>query len=160
MRLQTRRVFLVGLLFSGVVIFFAFELWSILPFSNDESALNSPLDNELAEARVKAVGPLPKRRDLKCLMHRCFDIFRCKVNENKLISVYVYPNTRFLDDRGRAINKEMSQEYFELLKAIVESKYYTSDWNSACIIIPSVDTLNQNGQDLEGIARILAGLPR
>lgn len=160
MRLQTKSVFLVGLLFSGVVIFFALELWSILPFSNDESEVKSPLDNELAEALVKAKGPLPKKRDLKCLMHSCFDIFRCAVNENKLISVYVYPNTLFLDDRGHAVNKAMSQEYFELLNAIVKSKYYTSDWNSACIIIPSVDTLNQNGQDLEGIARILAGLPR
>ena len=160
MRLQTKSVFLVGLLFSGVVIFFALELWSILPFSNDESEVKSPLDNEFTEALVRAKGPLPERKDLKCLMHSCFDIFQCAVNENKLISVYVYPNTRFLDDRGHAVNKAMSQEYFELLNAIVKSKYYTSDWNSACIIIPSVDTLNQNGQDLEGIARILAGLPR
>ena len=160
MRLQTRSVLLVGILFSGVVIFFSLELWSILPFADDESELNSPLDNNLAEVQLKPEAPLPEKRDWKCLMHSCFDIFRCAVNENKLISVYVYPSTRFLDGGGQTISREMSQEFYELLTAVVKSKYYTSDLNSACIIIPSIDTLNQNGQDLTGIAKILAGLPR
>ena len=160
MRLQTRSVLLVGILFSGVVIFFSLELWSILPFADDESELNSPLDNNLAEVQLKPEAPLPEKRDWKCLMHSCFDIFRCAVNENKLISVYVYPTTRFSDGGGQTINREMSQEFYELLTAVVKSKYYTSDLNSACIIIPSIDTLNQNGQDLTGIAKILAGLPR
>lgn len=160
MRLQTRSVLLVGILFSGVVIFFSLELWSILPFADDESELNSPLDNNLAEVQLKPEAPLPEKRDCKCLMHSCFDIFRCAVNENKLISVYVYPTTRFSDGGGQTINREMSQEFYELLTAVVKSKYYTSDLNSACIIIPSIDTLNQNGQDLTGIAKILAGLPR
>lgn len=160
MRLQTRSVFLVGILLSGVFIFFTLELWSILPFSDDEFDLNSPLDDDLAEVRLKTDAPLPEKRDSKCLMHSSFDIFRCALNENKLISVYVYPNTRYLDERGHTINKAMSQEFYELLAAIVKSKYYTSDLNNACIIIPSIDTLNQNDQDLTGIARILAGLPR
>lgn len=161
MRLQTRSVLLVGLLFSGVFIFFALELWSILPFSDNETEVNpSPLDDNLVEVALKAETPLAKKRDSKCLMHSCFDIFRCAVNENKLISVYVYPYTRFLHENGHAVNKEMSQEFYELLAAIVNSKYYTSDMNSACIIIPSIDTLNQNGLDVKGIARILSGLPR
>lgn len=161
MRLQTRSVLLVGLLFSGVFIFFALELWSILPFSDDKKEVNpSPLDDNLVEVAVKAETPLAKKRDTKCLMHSCFDVFRCAVNENKLISVYVYPYTRFLDENGHAVNQEMSQEFYELLAAIVNSKYYTSDMNSSCIIIPSIDTLNQNGLDVKGIARILSGLPR
>ena len=161
MRLQARSVLLVGLLSSCVVIFFALELWSVLPFSKEDlSEFNSPLDNDLAEVRLKAEVPLPKRRDSKCLMHSCFDIFRCAVNKNKLISVYVYPNTRFLDNDGKTVNKAMSQEFYDLLTAIVKSKYYISDWKRACIIIPSIDTLNQHGQDLKGIAKSLASLPR
>ena len=160
MRLQTRSVLLVGVLFSGVFIFFALELWSVLPFSDDESQLNSPLDDNLVEVRLKVETPLAEKRNSKCLMHSCFDIFRCALNEDKLISVYVYPNTRFLDEKGQAVNGEMSQEFYELLAAIVKSKYYTNDMNSACLIIPSIDTLNQNGLDLKGTARILSGLPR
>ena len=161
MRLQTRSVLLVGLLFSGVFIFFALELWSILPFSDDETEANpSPLDDNLVEVALNAETPFAKKRDSKCLMHSCFDVFRCAVNENKLISVYVYPYTRFLHENGDAVNQEMSQEFYELLAAIVNSKYYTSEMSSACIIIPSIDALNQNGLDVKGIARILSGLPR
>lgn len=160
MRLHTRSVLLVGILLSGLVIFFALELWPSFPFSDDDSELNSPLESDATEIRLKAETPLPEKRDSTCLMHNCFDIFRCKVNENKLISVYVYPYGRFLDERRKAINKPMSQEFYELLTSIVKSKYYTADLNKACIIVPSIDTLNQNGLDLKGNARILTRLPR
>ena len=161
MRKRTRSVVLVGLLFSGFVVFLALEIWPITHFSGDESELNSPPDNDDSEiVRLQAGSPLPKKRDSKCLAHSCFDIFRCAVNENKLISVYVYPFTNFLEENGRTINKAMSQEFYELLTAIMRSKYYTADLGKACIIVPSVDTLNQNGMDLKGYARILASLPR
>lgn len=161
MRLRTRSVLLVGILFSGLLVFSTVEIWPVNPFSDDESELNSPLDNDDGEIfRLQAGSPLPKERDSKCLAHSCFDIFRCVVNENKLISVYVYPFTNFLDERGRTINKAMSQEFYELLTTIMRSKYYTANLKKACIIVPSVDTLNQNGMDLTGYARILASLPR
>lgn len=164
MRLHTRSVLLVGILFSGLFIFFGMEVWPLLPFAEDESELNSPVDsaNEDGEniIRLQAESPIPEQRDSKCLMHSCFDIFRCAVNENKLISVYVYPFTNFLDERGRTINKLMSQEFYELLTTIMRSKYYTADLKKACIVVPSIDTLNQNGMDLKGYARILASLPR
>lgn len=160
MRLQTRSVLLVGILFSGLIIFVSLELWPFLPVTDDDSELNSPLNREAAEIRLKVGSPVSEKRDSKCLMHSCFDIFRCKVNKNKLISVYVYPYTRFLDERGKTINKPMSQEFYELLTAIVKSRYYTADLNKACIIVPSIDTLNQNGLDLRGTARSLGKLPR
>ena len=161
MRQRARSILLVGILFSGLVLFFALEIWPDDPFSEDESELNSPPDNDDSEIlRLHAGSPLPEKRDSKCLAHSCFDIFRCAVNENKLISVYVYPFTNVLDENGRTINKAMSQEFYELLTAIMKSKYYTADLGKACIIVPSVDTLNQNGMDLKGYARILASLPR
>lgn len=164
MRLHTRSVLLVGILFSGLFIFFAMEIWPLLPLpDDDESELNSPLGSAGEDGkiiRLQAGIPLPEQRDSKCLMHSCFDVFRCAVNENKLISVYVYPLTHYLDENGRTINKPMSQEFYELLTTIMRSKYYTADLKKACIIIPSVDTLNQNGMDLKGYARILASLPR
>lgn len=161
MRVHTRSVLLVGILCS-VLFIFSLELWPPL-FSDDETEVNSnsPLvDSDVSEIRLKIGSPVPDERDSKCLMHNCFDIFRCKVNENKLISVYVYPDTRFLDEEGKTINKPMSQEFYELLTTIVESKYYTPDIEKACIIVPSIDTLNQKGLDLRWTARSLAELPR
>lgn len=156
MRQRARSIFLVGILFSGLVVFFALEIWPVKTFPEDDS----PPDNDGSEIlRLQAGSPLPEKRDSKCLAHSCFDIFRCTVNENKLISVYVYPFTNFLDESGRTINKAMSQEFYELLTAIMKSKYYTTDLGKACIIVPSVDTLNQNGMDIKGYARILASLP-
>jgi len=161
MRQRARSVLLVGILFSGLVVFFALEIWPVNTFSEDESGLNSTPDNDDSEIfRLQAGSPLSEKRDSKCLAHSCFDIFRCTVNENKLISVYVYPFANFLDENGRTINKAMSQEFYELLTAIMRSKYYTADVGKACIIVPSVDTLNQNGMDIKGYARILASLPR
>lgn len=157
--MQTKTVFLVGLVFSCAVIFVGLELWSILS-SSDEELSNSPLDSDFAEIRVQFKAPLPKKRDLNCRMHSCFDIFRCTVNENQLISVYVHSNNRFVDDGGQVLNKELSQEFYDLISAIVESQYYTADMRKACIVIPLIDILNQSGQHLKGIARILANLPR
>lgn len=157
MRQRARSIFLVGILFSGLVVFFALEIWPVKTFPEDDS----PPDNDGSEIlRLQTGSPLPEKRDSKCLAHSCFDIFRCTVNENKLISVYAYPFTNFLDESGRTINKAMSQEFYELLTAIMKSKYYTADLGKACIIVPSVDTLNQNGMDIKGYARILASLPR
>lgn len=160
MRQRARSVLLVGVLFSGLFVFLAVEIWPVNTFPEDESELNSPLDNGGSETfRLQAGSPLSEKRDSKCLAHSCFDIFRCAVNENKLISVYVYPFTNFLDENG-TVNKAMSQEFYELLTAIKRSKYYTADLGKACIIVPSVDTLNQKGMDIKGYARILASLPR
>ena len=157
MRQRARIIFLIGILFSGLVVFFTLEIWPVKTFSEDDS----PPDDDGSEIlRLRAGSPLPEKRDSTCLAHSCFDIFRCTVNENKLISVYVYPFTNFLDENGRTINKAMSQEFYELLTAIMKSKYYTADLAKACIIVPSVDTLNQNGMDIKGYARILASLPR
>ena len=159
MRMQTRTVFMVGVLFSCAVIFLALEIWSILS-SSDDDVSDFPLNGDFTEIRLKVKAPLPGKRDLNCRMHSCFDIFRCAENEKKLISVYVYPNNRFLDEDGQVVNKEMSQEFYELISAVVKSQYYTSDLSRACIIVPLIDTLNQNGQNLNGIARILGNLPR
>ena len=164
MRLQARSVLLVAILFSGLVIFLSTELWTIISSEGETSSPvsdyhNHAIDKNPDNIRLKRGKLLPKKRDSNCLMHSCFDVFRCGINENKLIAVYVYPYNHFIDENGAVVNKPMSQEFHDLLSAIMRSKYYTSDMNSACILIPSIDTLNQNGLDLNGSARILASLP-
>ena len=95
-------------------------------------------------------------------MHSCFDVYRCKDNENAFISVYVYPIGRFVDseDNTNVINRPPSKEFREIALAIRQSDFYTDDISKACVIVPAVDTLNQNGLDLQAIGRILASLPR
>ncbi|EDO26248.1 predicted protein [Nematostella vectensis] len=101
----------------------------------------------------------PQNTAPKCRMHSCFDIYRCRFNENSLISVYVYPYSTFLNEKGRTLNlKPISVHFDEMLTAIKESSYYTDDKDKACIIIPPLDTLNQNGMDLKATAQALAAL--
>ncbi|EDO39195.1 predicted protein, partial [Nematostella vectensis] len=101
----------------------------------------------------------PQNTAPKCRMHSCFDIYRCRFNENSLISVYVYPYSTFLNEKGRTLNlKPISVHFDEMLTAIKESSYYTDDKDKACIIIPPLDILNQNGMDLKATAQALAAL--
>lgn len=94
-------------------------------------------------------------------MFSCFDIYRCKYNENSLISVYVYPQTEFIDSKGDVLKlKPMSQQYYELITSIQSSSYYTSERDNACIVIPSIDTLNQNGLNIKTVSKALGSLPR
>ncbi|CAB3371155.1 Hypothetical predicted protein [Cloeon dipterum] len=78
----------------------------------------------------------------ECTHHTCLDIYRC--GHGNSLKVYIYPPRRFLDSEGIPISAQPSQEYYDLLDAIFKSKYYEPDPSKACILIPSIDTLNQN----------------
>ena len=157
-RLQTRNVVIVAVVVTGLMLVLVSQLWSHSLVS--ESDENYELD--VARDSVLVKGNLALRKvDLKCRFHTCFDVYRCGYNENNLLSVYVYPLSQYKDEKGRLLEmRGISDEFYDLLLAIKNSNYYTQDRSKACIIIPSIDTLNQNGLDLKQTARILSGLPR
>lgn len=75
------------------------------------------------------------------------------------IQVYVYPIQKFVDEQGIPIGGMMSKEMYSILEAIVESHYYTPDPTQACILVPSIDTLNQNRFRPKQTSQALKSLP-
>lgn len=86
---------------------------------------------------------LASPRQTKCSYWNCFNVYNCGQNGNDRISVYVYPLRKYVDTRGMSATDTISQEFYAVLKTIVESKYYTPDPTKACLFVPSIDTLSQ-----------------
>lgn len=163
MRHKSKLVILVAILFALFLVFVCSQLWTRLrsPTGHPGSTLQSKSLHFLPTIYVQDSTQKPRRTNSKCRMFSCFDIYRCKYNENSLINVYVYPETDFVDSKGeRLLLKPMSQQYHELITAIQQSNYYTTDKDNACIIVPSIDTLSQNGLDLNAVTKALFSLPR
>ena len=53
-----------------------------------------------------------------------------------------------------------SKEFVDILEAVQQSEYYTSEAEEACVIIPPVDVLNEDGlADAEAAGKALSGYP-
>jgi len=112
---------------------------------------------------LPASSPSARESQHNCTYHSCFDVYRCgftSFDGPPHISVYVYPPTRYVDEAGTAHELPMSQEFAAILQAIVDSGFYTSEASSACLLVPSVDLLNQNTVRLRVASQILASLHR
>lgn len=95
----------------------------------------------------------------RCSYYDCFNVYRCGHKGLDKLTVYVYPLRKYVDDRRLSIEPKMSKEYFSILKAIINSRYYTSNPEEACILVPSIDTLNQNRLQVKEISQTLGILP-
>ncbi|KAG5322625.1 EXT2 protein, partial [Pseudoatta argentina] len=93
-----------------------------------------------------------------CTYFTCFNVYRCGSQGNKLL-VYVYPLKIYLDSMGRSITGQMTKEFYQVVSAIISSKFYTPNPYEACIFIPSIDTLNQNRLRLQEVSQALRTLP-
>ncbi|XP_012224952.1 exostosin-2 isoform X2 [Linepithema humile] len=93
-----------------------------------------------------------------CTYFTCFNVYRCGSQGNKLL-IYVYPPKVYLDSMGRQVTSQMTKEFYQILNAIINSKFYTPNPYEACIFIPSIDTLNQNRLRLQEVSRALRSLP-
>lgn len=94
-----------------------------------------------------------------CLFHTCFNVYNCGNNDVNKISVYVYPYIEFVHSNGSPILLPRSKEFMQIIDAILESQFATSDPKKACIFVPQIDLLNQNNLNLDMIERCLAALP-
>lgn len=52
----------------------------------------------------------------------------------------------------------MTKEFYQILKTLVDSPYYTPDPKKACLFVPSIDMLNQNLIDKNLVGKALASL--
>ncbi|KAH8031666.1 hypothetical protein HPB51_019795 [Rhipicephalus microplus] len=73
--------------------------------------------------------------------------------------VVVFNFCSYVDEHGKELGHQASREFMELLEAIQQSRFYTSDPSKACLFISSLDTLNQEGLNLNAISQILNSLP-
>nr|CAB3244014.1 exostosin-2-like [Phallusia mammillata] len=125
------------------------------------SSLHLDLANNLPKVHVDVSEISADKTDPDCKMYNCFDIYRCGMNEDDSndIKVYVYPLNQYVDENGDIINGVISKEFYELYTSIVSSRFYTNDPSKACLFMPGIDLLNQNGLDVSKIGRLLASLP-
>ncbi|KAI4504281.1 hypothetical protein M0802_000752 [Mischocyttarus mexicanus] len=114
--------------------------------------------NKLPTEVLKADYPAADITNSSCTYFNCFNVYRCGSRGNKPL-VYVYPPKIYLDGLHKPITSPMTKEFYQILNALVSSKFYTSNPHEACIFIPSIDTLNQNRLKLQEVSQALKTLP-
>ena len=97
--------------------------------------------------------------DLDCKMYSCFDVYKCGNSGFNHITVYLYPLTDYVDPNSDPISAPISREFYEIYTTIASSKYFVDSPEEACLFIPPIDLLNQNGLNVQGISLALASLP-
>ncbi|KAK3925740.1 Exostosin-2 [Frankliniella fusca] len=98
-------------------------------------------------------------RNPRCSYWDCFNVYRCGNKGTNKILVYIYPIQKFVDGQGIPIGGMISQEMYSILETILESRYYTPNPSQACILVPSIDTLNQNRFRPKQTSQALRSLP-
>ncbi|XP_011206021.2 exostosin-2 [Bactrocera dorsalis] len=97
-----------------------------------------------------------RNRDDSCRMWDCINLYKCGQKGHDRLSVYVYPLQEYIDEvKGEAVSI-LTREYYQILEAVVRSRYYTPNPNEACLFLPSIDTLNSNLVKSNAVERALA----
>lgn len=143
-----------GVLTTAVIFFWPY-------YDTEEKIHHYSLRNadQSEEIIVKTSAPHAAPRDATCTFHTCLDVYHCGYNDEPTLRVYIYPFNRYIDENGVSVSLPISQEYEEILQAVADSHFYTSDPETACIFLPSIDLLNQNKLRLEELGQVLASLP-
>lgn len=159
-RMKLKPLLLMILIGALVVAVICFSLWSYTSsedISDPKHLFLRSENSKTLELTTSSPGASP--RDTRCTYHTCFDVYHCGYNDKTRISVYIYPVNEYVDQAGNAITLPLSKEFYEMLEAIADSPYYINDPEMACLIVPSVDLLNQNSIRLREVGQILASLP-
>ncbi|KAG1676608.1 Exostosin-2 [Nymphon striatum] len=146
----------------SVILTIFFVVILITSISQQKSAFYSEeyiLDSLLSPSELVLGSSKIDKTNSSCHYYSCFNVYRCgKLGNDKLL-IYVYPHVKYVDAQGIPITNSVSIQFYEIIKTIVSSKYYTNNPSNACIFVPSIDTLNQNRLRLISISRALAALP-
>lgn len=133
-----------------------------MSFTNNASRKYVKIDltkiKTIEEVKLKTGVTSLKQRNGLCTFWTCFNIYHCGHTGHERIAAYVYPPKKYLDENGNPATT-LTKEYLMLLKAIINSKYYTANPDEACIFIPSIDTLNQEMMKINITSEALYHLP-
>ncbi|XP_065670451.1 exostosin-2 isoform X3 [Hydra vulgaris] len=156
MRLVHRYMVLSILLFFLISIIL-FDYLRFLKKSKDSfTTLN--LSNGYRSHVVTLTDTSPTNK--KCRFHSCFNHFLCKLNSMHQIKVYIYPNNEYRTSNNEKIFMEESFEFNLIKEAIEKSQYFTENITEACLFIPPLDLLTEEGIDLKLASAILKFLSR
>ncbi|KAJ6637227.1 Exostosin-2 [Pseudolycoriella hygida] len=100
---------------------------------------------------------LARARNGNCSYWDCFNVYKCGQRDQDRIAIYVYPLHNYVDTKGTPAFV-LTKEFYQILKAITDSSYYTPNPHEACIFVPTIDTLNQNLIQTNLVAKALASL--
>ena len=98
--------------------------------------------------------------DKKCRFHSCFNHFMCQLNSQEHIKVYIYPPNEYRTSNNENVFSEDTSEFEEIKKAIKKSKYFTENITEACLFMPPLDLLTEEGVDLKLASAVLRFLSR
>ncbi|KAK7476210.1 hypothetical protein BaRGS_00032564 [Batillaria attramentaria] len=127
---------------------------------DDESVHRLPRHLETDEVvHITRNSKNATERNVSCTFHTCMNVYHCGYNDETKISVYVYPIKEYVDENGKPVVTHMSREFAQILQAIVDSPFYSSNPETACVFVPSVDLLNQNNVFTKEMGKVLASLP-
>lgn len=110
--------------------------------------------NNFRHVRFDKDAELARKRNPNCSFYDCFNVYRCGNHQNK-VTLYVYPLAQYSEENSATW---ISKEFYTILKTLINSPYYTSNPNEACIFVPSIDLLNQNLIDKNLVGKALASL--
>lgn len=113
--------------------------------------------NSYATLRFNKDDELSRVRNPNCSIFDCFNVYRCGNHESKA-SIYIYPLTEY-SDADKQSKTFITKEFYQILKTIQNSPYYTPNPKEACLFVPSIDVLNQNLVDKNLVSKALASLP-
>ena len=158
-RCKYPRLSVLIVLFAVILLFLLFNLqpWSI---SNSPR----PTYNLKPKQTVPVVLINWNKTNLSskttCHFHSCFEINDCIFDQEDRIRVYVHDQYEFHSSLTlQSYVPEVSREYVEILDAIRNSRYYEHNMSQACVIVPPVDTLNQQQHDVKVVSILLNSLP-
>lgn len=158
-------------IFLLIVIFLSFGFLVISLLINFSGRFIHGYSTKLEEISLTNFDNLPEiivgkntlvtnSHNYRCSYYDCFNVYRCGHKGLDRLTVYVYPLRKYVDDSSISIEPKMSKEYFYILKAIINSRYYNPNPEEACILVPSIDTLNQNRLRVKEISQTMGTLPQ
>ena len=156
------RHFIIGFAYVLLLAVIVFYLFTFSPLHSQKNGF-PPVTlerwslNHLPEVSVPNISHVLETQQ-NCTYYNCFDVYRCSHSRSGKISVYIYPLIEFVDEDDAPITKKMTEEFYNLLVAIKKSEYSTNDPNKACILIPSIDLLNQNRISPKDVGKALSSL--
>ncbi|XP_054738063.1 exostosin-2 [Anastrepha obliqua] len=116
-----------------------------------------PLDlDHVHEILLSSGSEETRERQDNCRLWDCVNLYRCGQMGHDQLTVYVYPLQEYIDETSRKTISILTREYYQILEAVVSSRYYTPNPNEACLFLPSIDTLNGNLVEPSAIERALA----
>lgn len=147
-----------------IAIIYVIIISSPITYANERNQRISLDLSAVEKLHLDNDAELSRSHNNNCSFWDCFNVYRC----GERLSIYIYPLTDFIDDstplekssQSTSTLSVLSREFFEILKIIIESPYYTSDPKEACILVPSIDTLNLNRLNPTTIAKALVTLPQ